>query len=123
MTAMDFLDGPKIIDADLTPEQRRQCAGVLFEALVCRPLFSPGENALFHGDPHAGNILAVPAPGSGTPRIGLVDWSLAGRLTRRDRVDIVRLIQAIVKQDLTGIRVAVTALAGGNQLPANMAGR
>lgn len=114
MTAMDYLDGPKIIDADLTPEQRRQCAGVLFEALVCRPLFAPSEKALFHGDPHAGNILAVPAPGSGMPRIGLVDWSLAGRLTRYQRIKTVQLIQAVHKKDLSGIRVAVMALAKGH---------
>lgn len=113
MTAMDYLDGPKIINADLTPEQRRQCAGVLFEALVCRPLFAPSEQALFHGDPHAGNILAVPATGSRTPRIGLVDWSLAGRLTRHHRIQTVQLIQAIQKKDLSGIRVAVMALANG----------
>ena len=114
MTAMDYLDGPKIIDADLTPEQRRQCAEVLFEALVCRPLFSPAEKALFHGDPHAGNILAVPTPGSRMPRIGLVDWSLAGWLPLHHRVKIVQLIQAILKKDLSGIRVAITALANGS---------
>lgn len=111
MTAMDYLDGPKIIDADLSPEQRSHCAAALFDALVCEPLFSPCESALFHGDPHAGNILAVPVPGAMTPRIGLVDWSLAGHLPRRDRVKTVQLIQSILKKDLSGIRVAVTALA------------
>ncbi|MCG6906417.1 MAG: hypothetical protein LJE63_07315 [Desulfobacteraceae bacterium] len=112
MTAMAYLDGPKITDAPLNPEQRRHCAAVLFGALICRPLFSPREQSLFHGDPHAGNILAVNDPASAGLRIGLLDWSLAGRLTKRDRVKTAQLIQAVLKKDLSGIRRAVTALAG-----------
>ena len=113
MTAMAFLNGPKITDAPLNQEQRKQCAAVLFEALVCRPLFSRREPSLFHGDPHAGNILAVKDPESGNLRIGLLDWSLAGRLTKRDRVKTAQLIQAVIKKDLSGIRRSVKALAIG----------
>jgi ubiquinone biosynthesis protein len=113
MTAMAYLDGPKITDADLNPEQRRHCAAVMFEAIVCRPLFSHREMALFHGDPHAGNILAVAEPASKIPRIGLLDWSLAGRLAKRDRIKTVQLIQAIFKEDLSGIRRSIQALASG----------
>jgi ubiquinone biosynthesis protein len=113
MTAMAFLNGPKITDAPLNQEQRKRCAAVLFEALVCRPLFSRREPSLFHGDPHAGNILAVNDPESGNLRIGLLDWSLAGRLTKRDRVKTAQLIQAVIKKDLSGIRRSVKALAIG----------
>jgi len=113
MTAMAFLNGPKITDAPLNQEQRKQCAAVLFEALVCRPVFSRREPSLFHGDPHAGNILAVKDPESGNLRIGLLDWSLAGRLTKRDRVKTAQLIQAVIKKDLSGIRRSVKALAIG----------
>jgi ubiquinone biosynthesis protein len=113
MTAMAYLNGPKITDAPLNQEQRRRCAAVLFESLVCRPLFSRREPSLFHGDPHAGNILAVKDPASGDLRIGLLDWSLAGRLTQRDRIKTARLIQAVIKKDLSGIRRAVKALAIG----------
>jgi len=111
MTAMAFLKGSKITDADLNQEQRQRCAAVLFEALVCRPLFSRHEPSLFHGDPHAGNILAVKDPASGDLRIGLLDWSLAGRLTKRDRVKTAQLVQAVMKKDLSGIRRSVKALA------------
>jgi len=113
MTAMAYLNGPKITDARLNQEQRKRCAAVLFEALVCRPLFSRREPSLFHGDPHAGNILAVKNPASGGLRIGLLDWSLAGRLTKRDRVKTAQLIQAVIKKDLSGIRRSVKALAIG----------
>jgi ubiquinone biosynthesis protein len=113
MTAMDFLDGPKLADADLTGPQRRQMAEALFAALVLKPLFSRSDPALFHGDPHAGNILAVFTPESTVPVIGLVDWSLAGHLTRSDRAKTVHLIQAIFKKDLTGMCDAVSALTMG----------
>jgi ubiquinone biosynthesis protein len=113
MTAMAFLKGPKITDAPLNQEQRQRCAAVLFEALVCRPLFSRHEPSLFHGDPHAGNILAVKDPASGDLRIGLLDWSLAGRLSKRDRVKTAQLVQAVMKKDLSGIRRSVKALAIG----------
>jgi ubiquinone biosynthesis protein len=113
MTAMAFLNGPKITDAPLNQEQRKRCAAILFEALICRPLFSRREPSLFHGDPHAGNILAVDDSASGRLRIGLVDWSLAGRLTKRDRVKTAQLIQGVLKKDLSSIRRSVNALAIG----------
>ncbi|MEN8808580.1 MAG: AarF/UbiB family protein, partial [Desulfobacterales bacterium] len=113
MTAMAYLNGPKITDAPLNQEQRKRCAAVLFEALICRPLFSRREPSLFHGDPHAGNILAVKDPASGVLRIGLLDWSLAGRLNKRDRIKTAQLIQAVIKKDLSGIRRSVKALAIG----------
>jgi ubiquinone biosynthesis protein len=116
MTAMAFLKGPKITDAPLSQEQRKRCAAVLFEALVCRPLFSRREPSLFHGDPHAGNILAAKDQESGNLRIGLLDWSLAGRLTQRDRVKTAQLIQAVIKKDLSGIRRSVKALATGTHM-------
>ena len=111
ITAMAYVKGPKITDAHLDPEQRKRCAAILFEALVCRPLFSRDEHALFHGDPHAGNILAAFDPDSEMPRIGLLDWSLAGRLTKQTRINTVQLIQAVFKEDLSGIRRAVKSLA------------
>ncbi|WP_419660386.1 AarF/UbiB family protein [Desulfosarcina variabilis] len=120
MTAMDFLDGPKLADADLTEPQRKRMAEALFTAVVLKPLFSRRDAALFHGDPHAGNILAVFIPDSMDPAIGLVDWSLAGHLDRLDRVKTVRLIQAILKKDLTGMVNAIRALTAGASQPTLM---
>jgi ubiquinone biosynthesis protein len=111
MTAMTYLQGPKITDAALNANERERLAGALFEALVCRPLFCRQASSLFHGDPHAGNILAVADPVAGRPAIGLIDWTLAGGLDRSDRVKTVQLIQAVIKKDLGSIRRAVKALA------------
>jgi ubiquinone biosynthesis protein len=116
MTAMGYLNGPKITDAPLNQAQRKRCAAILFEALICMPLFSRHKLSLFHGDPHAGNILAVNDAASGCLRIGLLDWSLAGRLTKRDRIKTAQLIQAVFKKDLSGIRRSVNALAGGSSM-------
>ena len=111
MTAMAYLQGSKITDAALKPQQAERLAGVLFEALVCRPLFGRQTASLFHGDPHAGNILVVEDPDSGHLRIGLLDWTLAGHLNRGDRVKTAQLIQAVVKKDLGSLRRAIKALA------------
>jgi len=37
--------------------RRRQIAEQLIEALIAVPLFAATEDAIFHGDPHAGNLL------------------------------------------------------------------
>ena len=113
MTAMEFLDGDKLTDAKLTEPQQKQMAGTLFEALVLKPLFSCNDPALFHGDPHAGNILAVCTSESTDPAIGLVDWSLAGYLARSDRIKTVSLIQGLLKKDLTGMCNAIISLTQG----------
>jgi ubiquinone biosynthesis protein len=119
VTAMTFLEGPKITDADLSSSGRRQFAARLFETLICKPLFSRRQASLFHGDPHAGNLLAVGDPASGRLRIGLVDWSLAGHLGKGDRIRAAQLIQAVFKNNLSGIRRAVNALHQGAPMGAH----
>jgi ubiquinone biosynthesis protein len=113
MTAMTYLEGPKITDAALNPEQRRRCAALLFKALICKPLFGGDGAALFHGDPHAGNILAVPDRKTGIVRVGLLDWSLAGRLDTAERVKTVQLIQALLREDWRAASGCLLAMAGG----------
>jgi ubiquinone biosynthesis protein len=115
MTAMAYLEGSKITDAGFNSRQRQHSAALLFEALICKPLFSMEDPALFHGDPHAGNILADIDPATGTPRIGLLDWSLAGRLSRGDRVSTVQLIQAILKEDRDAVCRCLQDLASGRR--------
>jgi ubiquinone biosynthesis protein len=113
VTAMTFLEGPKITDAQLDSAERRRIATLLFDALICKPLFSSRAESLFHGDPHAGNILAVRDAVTRRLRIGLVDWSLAGHLGKPERIRAAQLIQAVFKSDLSGIRRTVTALNQG----------
>lgn len=48
----------------------------------------------FHGDPHPGNILITP-----DGRLCLLDWGLAGQLTRRMRYALIDLFSACAKRD------------------------
>lgn len=123
MTAMAHIEGEKITDADLTAAQRKACAHMLVDALICRPLFATQEPALFHGDPHAGNILALTDDVSRPVKVALLDWSLAGHLTQRDRKYIVRLIQGLLIDDLSQICHSIQNLTarapGSGFLPAS----
>ena len=110
MTAMAYLKGPKVTDAVLQPKQRERLASILFEAIVCKPLFCDEESSLFHGDPHAGNLLAVEDPATGRLGIGLIDWTLAAHLSRDDRRKTVQLIQAVIKKDLGRMRRVIEDL-------------
>lgn len=114
LTAMDYLEGPKITDARLSPDQGARLARAAFEALICTPIFSSRERALFHGDPHAGNILAVPCSGHGGYRLGLLDWTLAGHLEKGHRKGLIMLMIAIIKEDAGAIVRGIEDLAADN---------
>ncbi len=52
------------------------------------------EDGYFHADPHPGNIIYSVEKG-----LCLIDWGMVGRLTERDRYDLIDLIRAIVEKD------------------------
>ncbi len=62
---------------------------------ACKQVFVDG---FFHGDPHAGNILA---DGSGT--LCLIDLGLVGRLTQAQRDDLMTLLFATMTGDSASI--------------------
>ena len=62
-------------------------------------LFSREEVALFHGDPHAGNVFHV-EDGSGDPyRIALLDWGLASEFSRREREKMIQMLLGLTLKD------------------------
>ena len=67
---------------------------VIAETLIAHPIFSAAPAALFHADPHAGNLLVTPEG-----RLGLLDWSLAGYLRKSDRIDLVQLLLGALTLD------------------------
>ncbi len=73
-------------------------AAHLFRLLILEPLFDRGEVTVFHGDPHAGNILCD-AQGPGGHRWGFLDWSQTGRLTRPQREALVQVAMAVMIDD------------------------
>jgi ubiquinone biosynthesis protein len=106
LTAMERIDGVRITDHRDPARIKLRfsgglegCSGhalgrVVAEALIARPLFAAESAALFHADPHAGNLLVTREQ-----RVGILDWSLAGRLRRQDRAAMVQLLVGAVAQD------------------------
>jgi ubiquinone biosynthesis protein len=90
VTAMERVSGGKITDHGLgCGWERRRLANLLGEALVARPFFSRAGRALFHADPHAGNLFLT-----GDGRLALLDWSLVGWLGEPERVAVVQALLA-----------------------------
>ena len=88
---LDYVEGTKV--SDVTEESgfdREKIARNVIEAAF-RQLF---EDGLFHGDPHPGNILALPGN-----RIALLDFGLVGRLSRAQQEALVTLIVAVALRD------------------------
>jgi ubiquinone biosynthesis protein len=81
-------------------------ARIISKALIAQPLFSAKPFSLFHADPHAGNLLATPAG-----RLGILDWSLVGHLSRESRVQLMRLSLAAVTRDTARMQDAIRNLA------------
>lgn len=85
VTAMERLDGVPLPDVNADPQEKRRLASLAFRELIIDPMLSDREFALVHGDPHAGNLLAVPAKDRAGWAIGLIDWSQAGLIDRKQR--------------------------------------
>ena len=93
LTCMELVRGVKITDAYIGDgEKRAKLARRLSDALMYDVLFSPHDTALFHGDPHAGNVFHVEEGGEDPFRIALIDWGLAAEFNRREREKMVQLM-------------------------------
>ena len=96
VTVMDFIRGEKITDALAgNPAGRRELARRLADALTIDAIFSPTEEAIFHGDPHAGNVFHVSSDPADRYRIALLDWGLYGSFPRPQRRQLVQLVLGV----------------------------
>ena len=93
LTAMSEEDGVKVTSAALhmTEKRRTQVARQMVEALVAFPMLSRQANAMFHADPHAGNLLYDRKTGE----LVLLDWALAEHLNRDQRRRLMLLFVAV----------------------------
>jgi ubiquinone biosynthesis protein len=104
------INGRSVDDVQLAPDQARSIAAHGAESLLHQVLIA----GFFHADPHAGNVLVL-ADG----RLCLLDWGLAGNLTRRLRLALADLFLASVEQDaerIVEIAADIGAPAGGVDL-------
>lgn len=106
LTAMERLDG-RTLGAELLQEGAGdgRWARRVVEALLAGPMFSARESALFHGDPHAGNLFVM-----GDGRLAILDWSLAGRLPKRERIELGQLLLGALTLDSARMAAATDRL-------------
>lgn len=82
ITAMQRVVGVKVTDHNLDSlEEKRRLARLIMRSLITWPVFSRADRALFHSDPHAGNLLITD-----DQRLAILDWSLVGHLGERERI-------------------------------------
>ncbi len=108
ITAMSAEVGVKVTEAfPRSPIRRARVAEQLIEALVAVPFFSREEDAIFHADPHAGNLLYDET----NRELVVLDWALAETLSLESRRQLVLLSVMMTLRDADGVRQAVRDLA------------
>ncbi|NLI76252.1 MAG: hypothetical protein GX442_07410 [Candidatus Riflebacteria bacterium] len=115
-------DGPEARGGTSVPPMamgQTVLAGHLFRLLILEPLFSPDEVAVFHGDPHAGNLFCD-ARDRTAPQPGFLDWSQAGHLGRAAREALVQVAMGTMTDDPGRVLAAVRRLRAAG--PAGPAG-
>lgn len=107
ITAMERVYGRKVTETnDLTEHQRRKLANTVIEALIARPVWSSHATALFHADPHAGNLFFTE-----DGRLAILDWSLAAHLGKVERIHLMQLMLGALTLDAERIAREIDALA------------
>jgi ubiquinone biosynthesis protein len=92
VTFMEFLNTQKLTDSFVGDKTSR---GILAERLVTvmtfDALFSKQPTSIFHGDPHAGNIMRITDDPQDPYKLALLDWGLMGEFPRKQRMEMVQL--------------------------------
>ena len=109
ITALTEERGIKVTNAAarLPVARRRKVAEQLIEALIAVPLLASQEDAIFHGDPHAGNLLYD----NRTGELTIIDWALRERLSRDQRRHLALLFLMVTLRDPVGTCNEVLALS------------
>ena len=109
ITALTEEQGIKVTNAAarLPKARRREVAEQLIEALVAVPLLASQDDAVFHGDPHAGNLLY----NNRTGELTIIDWALRERLNREQRRHLALLFLMVALRDPVGACNEIVALS------------
>ena len=101
VTAMQRVFGEKITDHPLeSGAEKHRLARLVTRALLAESVFSPTHWAMFHSDPHAGNLFYT-----GDGRLAILDWSLVGHLGEVERTVMGQIVLAAMMLD--GRRIVV----------------
>jgi ubiquinone biosynthesis protein len=106
VTAMERVRGEKVTEHGLeSASEQDQLARLVVQALIAQPIFNEGASALFHGDPHAGNLFLAQ-----DGRLAILDWSLVGRLRDADHIALVQLVLGALTFDAERIAATLVGL-------------
>jgi ubiquinone biosynthesis protein len=107
ITALTRESGVKVTEAFARPgKQRVRVAQALAEALIAAPALAGETDAIFHADPHAGNLLYD----ARRRELVILDWALTERLTLEQRKSVVLLAFMLILRDADGIVAAIDRL-------------
>lgn len=109
ITAMSEEEGLKVTVAAkrMGASERRRVAETAIQAILARPLFATTAEAMFHADPHAGNLLY----NARTKQIVMLDWALTGTLTLDQRRHLTVFLLMVLLRDRVGAYEEVLALS------------
>jgi len=121
ITALTEERGIKVTNAvaRLPAGARRKVAEQLVEALIAVPLLSAEQDAVFHGDPHAGNLLYNNRKGE----LVILDWALRERLGREQRRHLALLFLMVGLRDPLGVFNEIMALSQHRAARSSLTGR
>jgi ubiquinone biosynthesis protein len=105
LTAMERIDGRKVTDPALPTRLKRRLAATMVEELIAKPFWSRSDAALFHADPHAGNLFATD-----DGRLAVLDWALVTELLDSERAAVVRAMLGAFALDENETSAAIAAL-------------
>jgi len=107
ITALSFERGKKVADARVVPAKLRlSVADRMARALLAVPALSRAKEAIFHADPHAGNLLYDRRRNE----LVILDWALTEQLTRKQRKNVVLLVLMLLLRDAAGMEKAIQDL-------------
>lgn len=106
VTAMSLIRGSKLSEAlPQDPIERRRIAEKLIDGLIAKPFWMAETWAIFHGDPHGGNIFL-----DENGKIVPLDWSLSVELPKNERVSLLQLLLGGLKLDASAVTQALSQL-------------
>jgi len=108
LLVMERVEGRRVEQAPLAPDQAKALANAGATSLLHQVVIT----GFFHADPHAGNVLVTP-----DGRLCLLDWGLAGHLTRRLRYALADLLLAAAGHDAEQVVQVGMSLAGVGAKP------
>jgi ubiquinone biosynthesis protein len=111
ITAMTEERGKKVTEAaaHMPGWRRARLSESLIEAFLAVPLFSSEKDAMFHADPHAGNLLYDNATGN----LVILDWALIETVSREERRHLAMLFFMTALRDPDGICGQIQGMSRG----------